>query len=83
MWGGHAWRARGAPAYNRIWGQSPQQGAGFRAEPLVRELGAKPPEAENLLAFGAQRNLQIWCLSVFWKLSKPQVIVIPQPPPPK
>ena len=42
MWGGHARRARGA----RAWDPG--------AEPLVRDQGAKPPEAENLLAFGAQ-----------------------------
>ena len=53
MWGGHAWRARGARAYN-----------GSGAEPLVRSqgLGAKPSEADNLLAFGAQRMQQIYCI---------------------
>jgi len=56
MWGGHAWRPRGARAYNWVWGQSPQRGPG--AEPLVMASGggAKPSEAENLLAFGAKWN---------------------------
>jgi len=35
----------------------PQWGPG--AEPLVRGSGAKPPEVENLLAFGAQWKEQI------------------------
>jgi len=38
-----------------VWGQCPQRGPG--AEPLVR--GQSPPEAENLLAFGAQWKPQI------------------------
>jgi len=32
-----------------IWGLCPQRGPG--AEPLVRVQGAKPPEAENILAY--------------------------------
>ena len=36
-------------------GRSPEQGP----EPLVMGSGAKPLEAENLLAFGAQRTHQI------------------------
>ena len=32
-----------------VWGQSPQRGPG--AEPLVRGSGAKPPEADSILAF--------------------------------
>jgi len=39
-----------------------QRGPGFRAERLIRGLGAKPPEAENLLAFGAHRKQQICCI---------------------
>jgi len=30
-----------------VWGRSPQRGPG--TEPLVRESGAKPPEAESIL----------------------------------
>ena len=33
-----------------VWGQSPQRGPG--AEPLVGVRGAKPPEAERVLAVG-------------------------------
>jgi len=40
-----------------VWGRSPQQSTG--AERLVRGSGVKPPEAENLLASGAQRKQQI------------------------
>jgi len=52
MWGGHAWRACGAQAYNGAWGRNPSG---------VWEPGSggKAPEAENLLAFGAQWKQQI------------------------
>jgi len=40
----------GARAYNGGLGAEPQRGPG--AEPLVGSQGAKPPEAENLLAAG-------------------------------
>jgi len=53
-WDEHAWRARGARAYYGDLGRSPQWGP--EAEPLVRESGATPPEAEHLLAFGAKRK---------------------------
>ena len=33
-----------------VWGQSPQRGPG--AEPLAGSQGAKPPEAERVLAVG-------------------------------
>jgi len=33
-----------------VWGRSPERGPG--AEPLVRGLRAKPPEAESLFVFG-------------------------------
>ena len=53
MWDGHVWRvrepikgARGG-ALSEAKGQSPWSG------------GRSPPEAENLLAFGAQRKHQI------------------------
>jgi len=59
-WGGHAWRARGARAYNGCLGVEPPVESRGRA--LVKGLGVKPPpEAENLLPFGAQRKQQI-CL---------------------
>jgi len=46
-----AWRARRARVYNGVWGRSSQRGP-RAAEPLVRGSGgAKPPEAESLLAF--------------------------------
>jgi len=49
----------------RVWGRSPQRGLG--AEPLVRlGRGAKPPEAETLLAFG--RSLKAASLPIFKKL---------------
>jgi len=51
MWGGHAWRARGARAYNGVWGRAP---SGVQGQSPWS--GAKPPEADNLLAFGAQRK---------------------------
>jgi len=57
MWGGHAWPACGARAYNGIWGGAPAGSMGRASGQGVRE--AKPPEAENLLAFGAQRKQQI------------------------
>ena len=62
MWGGHAWRAREARAYNGVWGRVPRAPAGSRAEPLVMGSGSKapPPEDENLLAFAAQRKQQIF-----------------------
>ena len=45
-----AWRARRARAYNGGLGAEPP--AGSRGRPLVRGLGgAKPPEAESLVAF--------------------------------
>jgi len=61
MWGAHAWRARGARAYNGVW-VDPQRGPG--TEPLIREdIGAKTPEFENLLALvPAQRKQQICCI---------------------
>jgi len=43
---------------NGVWGQSPQWGP--EAEPLVSVSGGQSlPEAENFLAFGAQRKQQI------------------------
>ena len=60
MWGGHAWRARRARAYNGVWGQSSQQGPG--QSPWSWVNGQSPPEAKNLLAFGAQRKHQICCI---------------------
>ena len=39
--GGGLWRARGARAYNGVWGQSPQRGPG--AEPLVGGQGGEAP----------------------------------------
>jgi len=47
-----------------VWGHSPQRGPG--AEPLVR--GAKPPEAESILALGRPTdtaNLHPWPVAVF------------------
>ena len=59
MWGGHTWRVRGARTYNGVWDEPP---AGSRAEPLHGQgvRGQSPPEAENLLAFAAQRKQQIF-----------------------
>jgi len=59
----------------------PQRGPG--ATPLVRWLGAKPPKAENLLAFGTQWKQQICCILRILQTPKRQVIVIPNPPPPE
>jgi len=39
--GGGPWRARGARAYNGVWGRSPQRGQG--AEPLVEGQGEQSP----------------------------------------
>ena len=44
---GGIWRARGAQVYN----------GGQRAKPPVRGSGAKPPEAEKLVAFGRLMNV--------------------------
>jgi len=41
MWGGHAWRARGAPAYNGVWGQNPTKVQG--QSPRSEGQGATPP----------------------------------------
>jgi len=49
---------RGARAYNRGVGWSPQRGP--RAEPLVRGSGAKPPEAESFLRIGHPKEGANW-----------------------
>ena len=47
--GGDVYGERGARAYNGGLGAEPPAGPG--AEPLVRGSGAKPPEADSILAF--------------------------------
>jgi len=59
MWGGHSWRARGARAYNWVWGGAPSGVQGQGPWSWRQEGGAKPPEAENLLAFDAEWKQQI------------------------
>jgi len=53
MWGGHAWRARGARAYNGVFGRSPSGVQG--QNPWSGGEGHIYPEA-----FGAQRKQQIY-----------------------
>ena len=74
IWGGHIWRARRSWAYAGVWGGAPSGVQG--QSPWSGGQGRSPPEAENLLCFGAQRKHQFASFSVFCKLSKPQVIVI-------
>jgi len=75
MWGGQTWRARRAQPYNALGGEGGGAPSGVQSRAPGQGSGATPPEAENLLAFAAQRKQQI-----FFILQAPNHDR-PQPPP--